>query len=521
MKENIYLRMVMVIGLCTFACDEYAVTDGMPSAPSSSTAPDTNETDPSVDTAMLTWVTSAGGPHYDSVEDILETVDGSLLVTGGIEGLSAVFGAGEENETHITYQHGEWDHHAYLAKYNSDGTLDWANAIDGDRGIVIDVFQDGSILLGGNCQANSVFGAGQPNETQLGPCTSYVARYTSGMVLEWAECVAGDLRDLAVAEDGSFFVTGRTTQGLDPGEDSFMVLGQGESNETLLSLRGMYISQYRDDGSLLWAKSAGGEDNHNLGPFFNTARTDVAELLPLKDGAVLVTGNYDRGQSTFEDGADDAITLEALNGVYLAQYSANGLEWVKSVEFDENNLERYSTQIGAISLIDEDLVRLVFSVAHKDENYNQGVSLSDEVINYVGDFRIEGTQEGTLMSVKHDGDDHYLSDIVLLSDGSYVSLGSFFGQRQFRIDGQDVLMGESDMESNYMAKYSDENKLEWVAANQEGMFYEKTILTSSDTFIIGGNFIKPTVLELENKTIELLPSDDHGEGDLYLLECTL
>lgn len=114
----------------------------------------------------LLWVASAGGPGPDAGFAVAADPEGGAVVAGAFEG-TAVFGAGETNETRLT---AVGDADAFVARYDRDGRLLWAVMAGGPghdavRGLA--VTPGGEIVLAGSYGPQAVFGAGESGETTM------------------------------------------------------------------------------------------------------------------------------------------------------------------------------------------------------------------------------------------------------------------------------------------------------------------------------------------------------------------
>ena len=269
----------------------------------------------------LAWAKRAGGTLLDRAKGIASYSDGSTVITGAFSG-SATFGAGEANET-VLASPGDWD--GFIARYNADGTLAWAKRAGGSSratGKGITSFSGGTAVMVGRFQGAATFGPGEANETTLTSAGDFdicVAKYNADGTLAWAKRAGGtsldDNQGAASFADGSTVVIGYF------GETA--TFGPGEANETTLTSAGDYdvcVAKYNSDGTLAWAKRAGGTDR-NLGK----------RVTSRSDGTSIVTGRM-VGTATFGPGEANETTLTSAGDyeAFIAKYNADGtLEWAK------------------------------------------------------------------------------------------------------------------------------------------------------------------------------------------------
>jgi len=271
----------------------------------------------------LAWAKRAYGTDFDFGQGITVLSDGSSIVTGGFEG-SAKFGDGEENSRELASL-GTSD--AFIAKYNPDGTFLWVKSVVGEgyeMGYAVATLSDESFLvcgIFGMYAQGATFGPGEPNEIDMpgeGGDDVFVAKYKQNGDLEWVRSAAGEGHDdcyaIDVFADGSFAIGGTFSE--------TATFGKGEMHQTILTAESTYypdlfIAKYHADGTLNWAKSAGGLDIETI---------EDIEALP--DGSVLATGDY-MNIAVFGKGEANETEL-SYGGMYLAKYKADGaLAWVK------------------------------------------------------------------------------------------------------------------------------------------------------------------------------------------------
>jgi len=227
-----------------------------------------------------------------------------------------------------------------------DGDLEWVVQAGGGNsnnvGISVDAFSDGDLLVTGFHGDGAVFGPGEANETALyaSPCHDMpIARYDRDGALEQARRIGAEPEEgtsfnhnegyyLEILNDGSFVIVGNA-QGTTP-----VIFGEGEANETALTPvtswgKDLYAARFNDDGTLAWARMAGG----------NMADTAVSGFVPPDGDTLWIVGAFST-DATFGAGeanetvlSTDAFCFDGASGTtfFLAAYDlANGdLRWAK------------------------------------------------------------------------------------------------------------------------------------------------------------------------------------------------
>lgn len=104
----------------------------------------------------LQWVRNAGGANPDQGYDIKVTASGHVYVTGTF-GSTAAFGTTNFTST------GQWDWDAFIAEYDTSGTLQWVQKAEGAAwqkiGYGIDVDASGNIYATGVFRSTCSFGS--------------------------------------------------------------------------------------------------------------------------------------------------------------------------------------------------------------------------------------------------------------------------------------------------------------------------------------------------------------------------
>ncbi len=193
----------------------------------------------------------------------------------------------------------------------------WARSRDGGDAHAIAPMPDDGFVVTGEFTYFARFGPEVLLES-AGRNDIFVARYDACGNLDWAKSAGGTSSDkgvdIATGPQGDIFVIGQF--------HFTATFGSGEPNETTLSAPGVhqdiFVARYRPDGSLAWARRAGGE--------WGDKGSGVA-VAP--EGSIRVTGVY-YGSATFEGGEAGELTLDGWHYMFIARYETDGtLTWVK------------------------------------------------------------------------------------------------------------------------------------------------------------------------------------------------
>jgi uncharacterized delta-60 repeat protein len=454
----------------------------------------------------LIWAKQAGGTSSDVGYAVTTLNDNSTVVTGRFED-SAMFGQGESNET-ILNSAGEYD--IFIARYNPDGSLAWAKQAGGtnrDVGFGITALSDNSTVVTGRFEGSVTFGQGESNETILNSAGGYdifIARYNPDGSLSWAKQAGGTSTDkgrgITTLSDNSTVVTGRFY-----GSATF---GQGEPNETVLISAGtkdIFIARYNPDGTLAWAKQAGGTYwDRGLG------------ISALSDNSTVVTGSF-HNSTTFGQGEPNETVLNAAGAsdIFIARYNPDGsLAWAKQasgISSDRGN--------GITTLSDNSTV--VTGNFHNSAIFGQGEP-NETVLNAAGStdiFIARYNPDGSLAWVKQAGGTVMTVGfgITALSDNTTVVTGQFgvsatFGQGE----PNETVLNAAGSADIFVARYNPDGSLAWAkqaGSNQMDVGLSIAALSDNST-VVTGYFGYPATFGQGEPNETILNSA--GKNDIFI-----
>lgn len=301
----------------------------------------------------LTWARgtkSASAADGASGNAIAAVPGGGVLIASSVYG-ATTFGPGESSEQKVTGAQ------LALANYSDLGALQWVATVPvsgaGALLAATDVAprSDGTSYVVGEFRGTATFGAAEPNQTVLVSSSRriFLARFAANGTLLWARRAGSEYsmpNDLpgntAFAADvsaaGDLLVTGSFIGSATFGE-------QGASQTILVSTAGqdiqcmpaptadIFIARYHPDGTLAWAKRAGGKGNYDIA-------FDLAATL---DGGAVVAGMCGQdwcndpslGPATFGPGEtlQTALPCTHLGDMFAARYANDGsLVWVRRAQ---------------------------------------------------------------------------------------------------------------------------------------------------------------------------------------------
>lgn len=252
---------------------------------------------------ILQWIQSAGGAGNDVGLAITADNLGNVYITGYYQG-TATFGA----STILSVGNDD----IFVAKYNSNGTLQWVEAAGGintdfGHGIAVDGF--GDIYITGNYTGTVTFGS--TPKTSAGGSDIFIAKYNSNGILQWVRSAGGTGGDYGqnIVVDGSnnVYITGSYE-----GTSYF----GSPTPKTSVGSNDIFVAKYNSTGALLWVQSAGG------------ASIDSGYGIAVDgSGNVYVTGEY-QGIATF--GATSIIS-SGFSDIFVTKYNSSGIfQWVQT-----------------------------------------------------------------------------------------------------------------------------------------------------------------------------------------------
>ena len=241
------------------------------------------------------WARRIGGSSNDVGLDISADSTGNIYVTGRFSGTSSVFAADGTTSSFSLTTSGFDD--AFIVKYNTDGTPQWARRIGGtgtDIGESISTDSSGNVYVTGNFSGTaSVFAADGTTatftSTTSGGTDVFIVKYNTDGTPQWVRKIGATGNDegygISTDSSGNVYVTGtfRGTISVFASDGTTATFTSTSSGST-----DAFVVKYNTDGTPQWARKIGGTDNDN-----------GVDISTDSSGNVYVTGYYFSTQLVF------------------------------------------------------------------------------------------------------------------------------------------------------------------------------------------------------------------------------
>ena len=197
----------------------------------------------------LVWSRTLGAPRYNEGRGIDVDRNGNVYITGDFYGTLSL---GDQSVT----SHGDAD--AFIAKFNSNGDLQWLRnygSDGGERGHALAVDGNGNVYATGEFQGTGIFE--NIRQQSNGEFDAFIVKYNTDGEFQWVQSGGGAGRDTGygIAADvrtGDVYVTGffigTTTFGNASATSTGELSGEGD----------VFLAKYNTEGVFQWLRASGG-----------------------------------------------------------------------------------------------------------------------------------------------------------------------------------------------------------------------------------------------------------------------
>ena len=276
---------------------------------------------------------SFGGPNTDYLESIAFDSNNNYYICGEFGSDSLVL-AGQTtlyntNPTGLSYD-------CYLAKFNQNGTLQWAYNFQGSSSDYLkDVTVDdlNNVIAGG--YFSTAITVGTTALTSEGGADCFVVRYTDAGVFVNAWSFGGSGTDNLLSlttETNNIYSTGtfNSTSDLAPGADTMFVTSHGSSD--------IFVNSFQNTGTLNWAGYIGGSGADNSHTVKLNANGDVYVSGSFLDSADFETSATALDYTKAIDGRDGFLTKLNNSGTmqWTLPLGSTGTDYTRGFSFAPN-----------------------------------------------------------------------------------------------------------------------------------------------------------------------------------------
>jgi len=255
------------------------------------------------------WCQNFGYPGSDQAQNIIETREGDLMVTGFFD-VSASGGQGNDDRENAGTLHGVGEY--WGIKLDADGQFFWKRYFGGsnnDRSYNVMQTNDGGFVLIGSSESDDF-----DITDSKGSYDYWAVKLSAEGDLEWTRSFGGSEIDIA-------YDIATTLDG------NFLIVGDARSNDQDVSTNygnaDIWLVEIDPQGNLIWEKSLGGS-------MFDSAK----DLLPMNDNLYCVTGSSRSNDVdvTTNNGENDAWTVVVdAQGTIIFEMAIGG----SSLDFSE------------------------------------------------------------------------------------------------------------------------------------------------------------------------------------------
>lgn len=438
------------------------------------------------------WSHAIGGEDSDFIIDLEEDDQGNVFLLGWFdEEIDFDPGAGEF-VVGIPYDHG-----SFLLKLSSEGTFQWVRTMYGNgevRAYDLTLGSDGGIWVTGEFgdTVNISPEAGGQEITSLWGNDGFTAHFNQFGSLVWVSTLSGfsldRLKSIAVAEDGSSFVTGYYHQ--------TMIVNTINGNDTIISngTSDILVAKLDSAGQVAWIKSFGGDNDDFV--------QDI-ELSP--EGQLWLTGHFHYDVDF--DPSDEEFVLESQGNFdgFISRLSVEG-------DFIQTLVLTSSDDVLCYDLEFDSSGNIFLTGAFRNtRDFDPGIQESlVESMGFEDIFYSKYNDVGELQWVETMGGpgEDIARDIELNDDGQILVSG-WFEQSVFLPYVDDSISVQSAGFSDAVFVLADEfgGPLTAYLAGGSGMDRGFASALSSESVIVAGQFEDETLPDENLTSLTLLAQD--------------
>jgi len=205
----------------------------------------------------LLWATYFGGEELETATSVCTDTSGNVYIVGATVSNSGIATSGAYQTSHSGISPGTSD--AFLAKFNSTGTLAWATYYggenyDGANGALTDASSN-VYICGITSSIDGIATSGSYQSSNGGQNDAFLAKFSADGSLTWATYYGGNNDDNASSicknKNGDIFITGVTSS-------TNSIASNGAYQTSYQDSTDAFLAKFSNSGVLLWATYYGG-----------------------------------------------------------------------------------------------------------------------------------------------------------------------------------------------------------------------------------------------------------------------
>lgn len=294
----------------------------------------------------LAWGTFYGGFGFDQGYSAATDGSSNIYLTGETASTTAIATAG----AYQTTKSGTFD--AFVAKFNSAGTLVWATYLGGsgtDTGFGITTDASGNVYVTGSTASNTGIASCCSYQTSnAGGYDIFLSKFNSAGTLQWSTYYGGTAddegRDVVTDGAGNVYITGST--------GSLTSIATAGGFQTSNAGSDAFLVKFSSAGALIWGTyygDTGGEVGYSLAA--DGANNIYIAGITQSASNLASTGAY---QTSMNGGTSDAFLVKfnsAGSRLWGTYYGGFGADIGYGVVTDASNNVYLTGQTGSSSLI--------------------------------------------------------------------------------------------------------------------------------------------------------------------------
>lgn len=271
----------------------------------------------------LLWATYYGGNNDDAASSTAVDGDGNVYIAGTTESAASMASGGFDNSLGGT-------HDAYLAKFNSNGVLQWATyygGTDEEYGLSCTVDAISNVFLAGYTYTTTGIGSGGHQNTFGGGTSSdaFLVKFNSSGTRQWATYYGGNAGDIGYAcctdASGNVYLGGSTS--------STANISTAGAHATVGGTNCGFIVKFNSSGTRQWGTYYGYV-------FSTTANTRVNAICTDAAGNIYAAGETTQDLVIADGGHDN--NFSGTRDAFLVKFSGSGTrQWGTYYGYNDGN----------------------------------------------------------------------------------------------------------------------------------------------------------------------------------------